>query len=640
MSSGRLLVMALNLKGSIPNAAAITSHQPDSVLLIRSKSHTEWGEGSLDESYGRLQAWANGTLPELYGFDPGIELTKAGVRYAPEELQTIPQIEVLVVEGLSSASEEICDKITSICDSQGDHEVRIDVAAGRKEDGAILARLPDVVDLEDGCTVWYTDATSGTSVEIGGGLVEDGERPLNHITRFWLNGSPILGCKRIFKAKTMKGGLLTSVLDSVEEISKLPEKSGGQRIKLLIGDLDGRGIKVKKEGWGYSCYREGSKERWIPLPERLWDEKSGWWLEELAALAIVEGWDCEHVYVGISMRNHVHENRMGSLKSALSYPYGGDQLSRVWSDLRAEGMLPPEFSGLDFLDAQSFKLWIYIKEHYKSNEGEIQRFASWVVQGWSGLPLSLRNLLTPHCRARDLDVFAETASNCLFVECKLQPNSGKNQSVRKNKAQIDSIVASSASRGVNYSILTHTRVDIDTWRSGAFDYIVPWSKLRRPEEMLKSVIKGKVPKNIRPSSGGGKEERRPRGVLLKSRILARELKELLDKGEISPERAFELLFESITTTRKEAKRIATKEMVIKSGVFEKVIKSGERAIGVATAIQNAAGRGSKWRDVFGAKEGTKFVDYFNHVEPGLVRFRQREDGDWYASQPDAVNEEE
>jgi hypothetical protein len=134
------------------------------------------------------------------------------------------------------------------------------------------------------------------------------------------------------------------------------------------------------------------------------------------------------------------------------------------------------------------------------------------------------------------------------------------------------------------------------------------------------------------------------------------LKEALDKGEISPEGAFELLFESITTSKKieigrskdpeatagvEGTGDSLKERVVKSGVFEKAIESGERAMGVVTAIQRAAGRrGTDWRDVFGAGKKTKFVDYFNHVEPGLVRFRQGEDGDWYASQPDAANEEE
>ena len=666
MSSGRLLVMALNLRGPIPNAAAITSHLPDSVLLIRSKSHSEWGEDSLDESYERLQAWANGTLPELYGFDPDIELTKFGMRHAPEEPRTIPQIEVLVVEGLSSSSEEICDKITSICDSQGNHELRIDVAAGRKEDAAILARLPVVADLEGGCTVWYTDATSGTSVEIGGGLVEDGERPLSHMTRFWLNGSPILGFKRILWAKAMKGGLLTSVLDSVEEISKSPTKNQGKRIDLLIRDLDGRGIKVNKESWGYRAYREGEDplDRWIPITRDIWSDSSGFWLEDIAALAIVDGWDCEHVYVGISIGHPNHENRMGSLRPALGSIYGGNLLSRVWSDLRAEGMLPPEFSGLDFLDTGSFNFREYSKKHHPSNEVEIWNFADRVVQDWRRLPLSLRNHLTPHCRTRDLDVFAETASNCLFVECKLQPDS-TGGSVSGNKAQIDSIVASSASRGVNYSILTHAREDIGIWRSGAFDYIVPWSKLRRPGEMLKSVIKRKVPEEMgsrlssrgprAPAGGrGGKKRRRPPGALSKSRTLARELKETLDRGEISPEGAFELLFESITTSKKieigrskdpeatagvEGTGDSLKERVVKSGVFEKAIESGERTIHVVNAIQKAAGRGS-WRDVFGAGKETKFVDYFNQVEPGLVRFRQGEDGDWYASQPDAANEEE
>ena len=555
MSSGRLLVMALNLRGPIPNAAAINSHLPDSVLLIRSKSNSEWGEDSLNESYERLQAWANGTLPELYEFDSDIDLTKAGMRHAPEAPTTIPQIEVLEVGGLSSSSEEICEKITSICDSQGGLELRIDVAAGRKEDAAILARFPDMADLNDGCTVWYTDATSGTSVEIGGGLVEDGERPLSHMTRFWLNGSPVLDFKQIFWAKAMKGDLLTSVLDSVEETSKSPKKKQGERIDLLIRDLDGRGIKVKKEHWGYKAHQESSDKSWIPLPKGLWGG-SGFWLENIAALAIVEGWECEHVYVGISIGHHKHENRMGSLRSALSKNYGGWQLSRVWSDLREEGMLPPEFSGLDFLDSKSFDMKEYRKKHHPENLMEIKRFAAQVVRDWSEFPLSLRKHLTQHCRTRDLDVFAETASNCLFVECKLNPD-GASGSASENKAQIDSIVASSASRGVNYSILTHTRDDIRTWRSGAFDYIVPWSELRRPEGLLKSVIKGEVPKewmsrlgsrgpNKGNADAGGRRRRRSgRGVLAKSRRLARKLKEELDKGEVSPEEAFKLLFESL-----------------------------------------------------------------------------------------------
>jgi hypothetical protein len=151
-------------------------------------------------------------------------------------------------------------------------------------------------------------------------------------------------------------------------------------------------------------------------------------------------------------------------------------------------------------------------------------------------------------------------------------------------------------------------------------------------------------------SRGGKKRRRRRRALSKSRTLARELKESLDKGEISHEEAFEDLFEALNTTSKEKQQRddslkeqqrdgSLKEMVVKSGVFEKAIESGDRVRHVGNAIGRAAGVRS-WRSVFGVGKRVKLADYFNHVEPGLVRFRQGEDGDWYASQPDAANEEE
>lgn len=526
MSSGCLLVMVLNLTGPIPNAAAINSHQPDSVLLIRSKSDTRKGEKLLDESFNRLHAWANGTLPELYEFDPDIELINRGVSCFPEVLDSAPTVELLEVESLSCSTEEISEMIAKICDSQEDLELRIDVAAGRKEDAAILARLPLEIDLNDGCTVWYTDATSGISVEIGGQGEEGGGRAFSQIDRFWLNGSPVLDFQKIYWAQAMNRELLTSVLDSVEEINKSPKKEQSERIDLLIEDLDGRGIKVEKEHWGYKAHPEGSDKSWIPLPKGLWGG-SGYWLEHIAALAIVEGWECERVYVGISIGHHKHEQRMGSLRSQLSNIGFGRHLSRSWSDLEEEEMLPSEFSGLDFLDSKSFNPRKYRKEYYSENYKELGRFAAWIAVNWRELPLSMREYLTPLCLVRDLDVFAETASNCLFVECKLKPDSGKGKTVVDNKAQIDSIIALSAMRGVNYSILTHARDEIDIWRSSTFDFVAPWGKLRRPEEMLKSVIKmsstyrhpyekdGSPKKKDGSQSSGGR--RRPRRRRSKSK---------------------------------------------------------------------------------------------------------------------------
>ncbi|SVA35570.1 uncharacterized protein METZ01_LOCUS88424 [marine metagenome] len=500
--------MALNLRGVIPNAAAITSHLPDSVLLIRLKPGNEEGKDMLNESHKRLQAWANGTLPKIYGFDSDIKLW-----HSPEKPQTIPRIEVLEVEGVSSSSKEICDEISRVCDSLGHHEVRIDVAAGRKEDAAGLARLPAVADRGGGCTVWYTDATSGTSVEIGGGLGENKGAPLSHMTRFWLNGTPILGAKSVLVGERIRGEVLTSVLDSVEEISESTKLAGTyeereeerkKQVNRLLQDLDDRGIGASKENWGYKFTRR-EDDKSVGIPKMVFNTTSGYWLERLAALAVIDGWECERVFIGVSLGKPDHEDRMGSLYSVLRKAWGGRHLSRVWSDCRAEGMLPDEFSGLDFLDSKSFNMREYnpparfrrknpdCKVIFDDNAEEIGRFADWVRQEWRVLPRGLRDYLTPLCQVRDLDVFAQTTSHCLFIECKLGPESG-DKTVGQNKAQIDSIVASSASRGVNYSILAHSFHDIDTWRSGAFDYIVHWSKLRRPEEMLDSVIKSGFPK--------------------------------------------------------------------------------------------------------------------------------------------------
>ena len=523
MSSGRLLVMALNLTGPIPNAAAINSHLPDSILLIRSKSMNEGGENRLNESLKRLQAWVNGTLPEIYGFDHDINL-----KYPPDELQISPQIEVLEVESTSSSSIVICDEIKRICESSGHSEVRIDVAGGRKEDAAALARVSKVAEKENMCTVWYTDATSGTSVEIGGELVEKGESSLSQMTRFWLSGSPILGVNQELVGEDLRGDLLTLVLDSIEQISESKQSEERRDRDRLIHDLDGLGI-VHSENWErYKFYRKGLEDECVEIPRKVFARQSGLWLESVVGLAIIDAWDCERVYVGVAMGHPEHEERMGCLQHLLRLPHQGRELSRVWTDCHAEGILPDKFLKLDFLDSKSvytrldgeeatgFNVFDYappkwaMKEHpdifpgkWAENEKMIGRFANWVAYaGWKVLPSGLREYLMPFCKYRDLDVFAETASHSLFVECKLGPEAA-DLPAGSNKAQIDSLLFSTLKRGVKYSILIHNRHDIDTWRSGEFDFIAPWSKLRRPEEMLKSVIKSGYPTKWWWKSGGG-----------------------------------------------------------------------------------------------------------------------------------------
>ena len=317
------------------------------------------------------------------------------------------------------------------------------------------------------------------------------------------------------KGNSLKeGDLLTKVLDALEKVSKIPRKKDEDTGKLvpLNGTLKIKMIDELKEqginclGWDYSMeensfnilYEEydnlarfhlndSPSGPYIDVPMTIFGGR-GFWLEDIAALAIVEGWGCERVYVGVCIGDYEHKERMGCLKTALKRPNSANLISRVWSDCHTKGILPQEFSGLDFLDSNSFDRKEYSSKHLRENSVEIGRLVGWIVREWSKLPANMRNYLTEHCKNRDLDVFAETSSQCLFVECKL--TLGRN-STSGARDQLNSLMASSASRGINYSILTHADLNKHGRRSGDFDFTVPWNILRRPGEMLKSVIKRK-----------------------------------------------------------------------------------------------------------------------------------------------------
>ncbi len=464
MTPERLLVMALNMRSPIPNVAAIKSHLPTSVLLLRLDSNDEGGELLLDESEERLMAWANGTLPQLYGFDPDLDF-----EHAPVSPSTIPDFHVMRIEGLASSSEQIVAAMANLISSQSD-EVRVEICAGRKEDSALLSRLPWKLnpDQRDRVSVWYTDVTSGTSVNIGGGTVEREEHPLGQIDRLWLNSSPVMR-SRVLRASELRGDLLSTVLDTIERTqrdfavkgkmaSKERDENARRARRQLIEVLDkSYGIQHLSEDGQIRFYRDDPQQGSVDVQKNIFDRMSGFWVESLTALAIAEKWDCESIHLGVSITHHDPEERLGMLKSRLKKPWGGKDLARIWSACREESVLPGEFAGMKFFDLKNFDINEYhppprlLKKNPDFNkqdynfflhESEIGYFADWIIEDWSHLPQGTRQFLTDKSSTkRDLDLLVETSSHCLFIECKLDPSTG-GKIPEANKAKIDSIVSS------------------------------------------------------------------------------------------------------------------------------------------------------------------------------------------------------
>lgn len=682
MSSGRLLVMVLNLTGPIPNAASIHAHNPDSVLLVRLEARGLSDEKRLDQSLERLRYWIKGALPELYKFDHDLDLT-----FSPPSLKSCPDIHVMLAEDVFSASKEIAEKILEICRSSGHHEVRIDVSAGRKEDAAGLARIPYVDGSEGDCSVWYTDTTSGISAEIRGDLVESGQGALDHVSRLWLNGSPVLGVKRVIEVDSVKGDVLTKVLDAIEKTDKIPREFDKRSQRMnpdeeelkagMISDLKKQGIglvgwdvdpknnfKHIRENYDYfSFHLDGSSSTpYVDIPLSIWDQGDGHWIEDIAGLSIAESWDCDEVNVGVSIGQHTHKDRMGSLRGLLRNHRNGNW-ARVRDRCLGAGVLPSEFSGI------------------LSNESR-NGFISWLIDTWKELPPDIRGHLTPLCARRDLDVFVETSSGVLFVECKRSPASGKKSAVQ-NKAQLESLVFAVAGRGIKFSILAHSDHNQESWRSYEYEYIIPWSLLRRRSEMIKAPIKRKEPlkkwgrrkmKKVGGPKAGIIEAPPFTGTVQEEDVFY--CPDCMDTFETKKELRTHRLSEGhasfkcevcskilpsdndanthIKTARHAVSGICytnkqmivpaihhkdLEEKLIEEGFFQRAIDAGCEMQALKREIKSETGK--NWKFVFGCRWGISMFNFFNNERGSQMTFTQgAKDGLWYASEPNQGSEEE
>ena len=535
MTIRRLLVLTLNPANPIPNAAAIRSHQPDSVLIIRVKPHKPVKEKLLDKSLERLLAWSEGSLLEHYGFR-----TDFRTELCPETPAKSPCFRVIEVERILHSGEQIRLAIEDDPEMRDANEIIIDVSTGRKEDSTSLARIYPTLSSEVAASVWYTDTTSGISVEVGGSLIKSEKHPLSQIDKLWMNGYPVVGVNSILSGMELRRtGLLTPTLDAIEETLSSKERTTQES---LLEALESRGIEAEgiwlnenqKYPVVYQLRRLGQLD-WsqsIRIPGKILKPRDGSWLEYLTGMAIAESWDCEEIFVGLQISDPSHNGRMARIKSALYRMDSGWKLSNLWTGCNKLGLIPPTFrtgekdedgepvmfdkSRLDFLDNEVFDIGEF-RPSYRDRKDteklaeyncgkfrtEIRSFVKWVITVWDNLPLEIRLPLIENSRSRELDVLVETNSHCLFIECKLSSSAKQNI---KAKSQVDSIIASAGSRGKDFSILSHNELDQDQWRGGDFQFIVPWNMLRRPEELLSSVISSQTVPEFFPG-----RVRHPRG---------------------------------------------------------------------------------------------------------------------------------
>ena len=189
--------------------------------------------------------------------------------------------------------------------------------------------------------------------------------PLSQIDRLWLNSSPVISCETL-RTSDLRGELLTTVLDNIERIQRdfHPKGKMGPRERVenakrarekLTADLEERhGIQYLLHEGKYRFYRDEQRKGTIDVPDRIFDFKDGFWLESLTALSIAENWPCEAIHRGLTITHIDREERMGILRSRLKKPFGGDDLSRIWTMCRDELVLPGEFADMTFFDREKF----------------------------------------------------------------------------------------------------------------------------------------------------------------------------------------------------------------------------------------------------------------------------------------------
>lgn len=461
-----LLVQILNKSGPLPNVSAIQAHNPDSVLVIKVNTNYRNVEKKLDENFKRIIAWNDGKLPEFFEFEENTPLP-----YPPSIPRKI-QISKIEVNDISSDSELIVNEINRLSTKIESANLILDLSAGRKEDVANLIKLRKNHNLE--CSLWYTDSNTGESVEIGGDLRISSEKPVDQVTKFWLDGIPILGVNREISNKNLDYKLLSQVLDGIESVTKNNAQAEEKRNK-LCEYLEKNGIEyeqqIKIEQNDLFCRRESyirfsiksDPEKHVDVPSDIFSQRKGEWLEHIVALATLEGWGVDKAYIGLAIGSPKHKDRMATLGRSFGRPNNKKILGITWARLFSEGILPHNLHDISKIIKQP------------------NDFTEWLIENWREIPEALRGQLLVYASRRELDVLTEGSLEGLFIECGLTPS----EIALKNKtSQIGSLVNLTALRRFNLSIYCHSHIDSTKGRTSPRDFVCSWSDLRNRQNLI------------------------------------------------------------------------------------------------------------------------------------------------------------
>ena len=473
MNSESILVTVLNKSGPIPNVAAILSHRPRKVLLIDGSGICE--DSDLNRNFEIIRHWSEGTLLDLYNFEVDTVLDPSCL---PGFLDYKPEINRICIEDIYQDSTVIHEKIELMSSDSNISEICFEVNAGRKEDGVKLTRISTNETFSINNSLWYTDVSTGNCIDISTGEIKQGVEKLSQIDKWWLLGKPVLNISKVYHRRDYSNQLISQTLDSLVEAIRNANQNE-DRSNLLEASVISSGLNFGESDIGIEITSNITESFGkIELPKFTLDSKNGLWLENVTSLALMNGFEMETVYCGISLGHSDKNERMGSLRSFLRKGGGKEAIFKITeqskSILEEEKEIDMNIIMTSFSE-EDYSGWLRIKEH----ESQINMLSEWVVDNWVKLSSNLRGELMRYCANRDLDVFAE-GDTPIFIECKLGLSKF---GAKVARSQLDSIIHSSGNRGTYYSFLIHNQV-LNPHRSSTNQFICNWTQLRNKEEML------------------------------------------------------------------------------------------------------------------------------------------------------------
>ena len=475
----KVVVSILNPQSPVPNISSILAHKPDSIIFLEIASPYERVNNNLSKNYEKIQYWAENNLQTLYGFSRGLNL-----KYSPKQHSIAVNISKLCVDDINIDNARIVERVKEGLNSNGDSELIFDLSSGRKEDVASIVRLSKQID----CSLWYTNANTGENVEVGGERGSFHSEKLDVVSKLWLEGFPVVEVNLKLKGKNINQFLLEKILDTITSLLSDFDLSDYKKRK-EIGELARLGLKQQLAEKNleleeitispqnrilenpYDIIRISNSNTndtgYIDLPGNIFSS-DGKWLEQIAALVMIDGWRATNVYQGVAICDANEKERMNDFQGKISHKRNLNILSKIWAVLFYEDLITDN----RFMDLTK----ILHEEKLK------REFCSWIVRNFNSFPAEFQRQLLPICQIRDMDVLAETEDYNIFIECGLVDR-------RNSKsAQIDSLSSLVAQRMLSREIVVHSLIDKAAIRTDRFGYVCSIKDLRKMADLVNLEI--------------------------------------------------------------------------------------------------------------------------------------------------------